>query len=34
MNVSEDLKRLLVLSAAMEDPGELDGRVGVPRFEL
>jgi len=31
--VSEDLESLLVLPAAVEDPGELDGSVGVPRLE-
>jgi hypothetical protein len=34
MNVSEDLERLLVLPAAVQDPGELDCSVGVPRLEV
>jgi hypothetical protein len=34
MNVLEDLERLLVLPAAVQDAGELDGSVGVPRLEL
>src|SRR6266566_2973381 len=32
-NVSEDLEGFFFLPAAVEDPGELDGGIGVPRFE-
>jgi hypothetical protein len=34
MNVLEDLERVLVLPPAVQDAGELDGSVGVPRLEL
>jgi hypothetical protein len=34
MNISEDIKRLLVLAAAVENPAELDRSFSVPGLEL
>src|ERR1700730_2932355 len=34
MNLSQDLERFVVLPAAVEHRGELDGSIGMPRFNL